>query len=117
MDNRVIIQKWIQEDRENRLGTRMEQLREKRQIVGDLLDVRRVLFQWERIYYRVLELEEYFNEANPGDGVIRQGMTFRTFFSQIGAERSTLDARMQEVRYINKLYALRNEGRSPLDMF
>jgi len=117
MDNRAIIQKWIQEDRENRLGTRMEQLREKRQIVGDLLDVRRVLFQWERIYYRVLELEEYFYETNPGAGVISQGMTFRSFFSQIGAERTTLDARMQEVRYINKLYALRNEGRSPLDMF
>lgn len=116
MSNRTVIQKWIREDQENRVGTTIEQLREKRQIAGALLDIRRVLFFFERIYYRVLELEEYFGQGF-GDGVIDGNLTISGFFREVQAEQDLFEQRMQEIRYVNKLYALRNDGRGPLDLF
>ena len=116
MRNRAVIQKWIQEDQENRVGTTIEQLREKRQIAGALLNIRRVLFFFERIYFRVLELEEYFGQGF-GDGVIEGNLTISGFFREVRAERDLFEQRMQEIRYINKLFALRNDGRGPFDLF
>ncbi|WP_162180221.1 FecR family protein [Spirochaeta lutea] len=115
MQNRSIIQKWIQEDRAGTLGSTMDQMREKRQVVGSLLAMRRVLAQWERVYYRVVELRDYL-QGN-GGVVIRRGMSATQFYRQVQEEQELLAGRMQEVRYILKLYAKRNEGRSPVDVF
>lgn len=117
MSNRALIQKWIQEDQQNRIGSTIEILREKRQIIGALLDVRRVLVQWERVYFRVLELQEYFDSGETGDGVLSSGQTYSQFFRQLNGEKASLATRMQEIRYIIKLYALRNNGSTPLDAF
>lgn len=116
MSHRSVIQKWIREDNAGYLGSSAEQLREKRQIVGSLLDVRRVLIQWERIYYRVHELRDYYQQGY-GEGTIGTTLTFRAFFQEMDAERDLLASRMQEIRYVLKLYALRNNGQSPLAVF
>jgi len=116
MRNRGVIQKWIQEDRENRVGSAMEQLREKRQVAGALLNMRQVLFFFERIYFRVLELEEYYAQGF-GDGILEGNLTMGGFFREVRAEQALFEERMLEIRYINKLFALRNNGRGPLDLF
>jgi hypothetical protein len=116
MRNRDVIESWIQEDRRGEIGGTATRLRQKRQLVGALLRLRAVLFMYERVYYRIVDLYGLFQEGI-GSGTITQGLDAARFFRQFRDEQSTFAQRMIEVRYILKLYALRNEGRSPLDIF
>ncbi len=115
LENRDVLDKWMQEDRRGIVGSRMEQLREKRELIGDLLGIRRVLFVFERVYYRLLELE-----ANLPPGVagrpLAGGRTVGDFLSELRRDRRVLGERMQTVRYIFRLYAERNEGTVPTEI-
>jgi hypothetical protein len=111
---RQVLQKWYDEDRRGQLGGNMEILREKRRIIGHLLELRRVLFVFERVHFRLSELEEYYRQGY-GEGTLEGSLTSRAFFQALDRDRAVLERRMAEVRYITKLYARRNQGVFPTE--
>jgi hypothetical protein len=109
-----ILQKWYDEDRRGQVGGNMEILREKRRLIRNLLELRKVLFVFERVHFRLAELEEYYRQGY-GEGTLDGSLTSRAFFQALDRDRDVLERRMAEVRYVTKLYARRNQGVFPTD--
>ena len=116
LSEQVLLNKWINEDRTRTMGGRMEILREKKAVIGYLLEIRKVLFIFERIYFRLAELETYYRQGY-GRGQIRPGLSSAEFFQAFARDRTELGEQMARVRYFVKLYAKRNEGAFPLGGF
>jgi len=114
--NARILRKWYEEDRRGQVGGRMESLREKKEIIGELLELRKILYIFERVYFRLIELEGYYREGY-GRGQIEPGLSSAAFFNRFNREKQELGERMAELRYITKLYAKRNDGNFPTDLF
>ncbi len=112
----AILSKWSQEDRAGKVGTRIELMREKKEIIGSLLKLRGTLFRFERIYYRLTELKEYFDQGY-GRGRLADGTTSEDFFKRMERERGALEVKMAHVRHVAKQYALRNDGEVPTGAF
>ena len=111
---RQVLQKWYDEDRRGQVGGNMEILREKRRIIGSLLELRKSLFVLERVHYRLSELEQYYRQGY-GEGTLEGSLTSRAFFQALDRDREVLERRMAEVRYVTKLYAKRNQGAFPTE--
>jgi len=109
-----ILDKWFREDRAGRIGAMSEVLREKRLIVGPLLHLRKSSFLFEKVYYRLVELREYYKQ-----GMIRgdlgNGMTAEQFFRRFDNEAVDLEEKMNVFRHTLKLFAKRNDGVSIID--
>jgi len=114
--NTQILRKWYEEDRHGRMGGRMESMREKKELIGELLELRKILYMFERVYFRLIELEGYYREGY-GRGQIEQGLSSAAFFNRFNREKRELGEKMAELRYITKLYAKRNNGNFPTDLF
>ncbi len=112
----AILDKWASEDNENRLGSKIQILREKKQIIGNLFRIRRVLFLFERVYHRLSELHRYFEEGY-GAGEVSPGLSTAEFFRGFLSQRQDLSNKVRKVRYIMKLYAKRNGGSFPTSQF
>jgi hypothetical protein len=108
---RDTLDKWFREDARNAMGGQTEIMREKKELVGPLLNLRRVSFLFERVYFRLLELEEYHRQGF-GTGALGNGMTAEQFFRRLRNEGPDLQERMNLARYSMKLYAKRNGGTS-----
>jgi hypothetical protein len=111
---RQVLAKWYDEDRRGQVGGNMEILREKRRIIRHLLELRKVLFVFERVHFRLTELEGYYRQGY-GEGTLQGSLTSRAFFQALERDREVLERRMAEVRYVTKLYARRNQGVFPTD--
>ena len=111
---RQVLQKWYDEDRRGQVGGNMEILREKRRLIGHLLELRKVLFLFERVYFRLSELQEYYRQGY-GEGTLESGLTSRAFFQAFDRDRAVLERQMAEVRYATKLFAKRNQGAFPTE--
>jgi len=111
---RQVLQKWYDEDRRGQPGANMDILREKRRIIGHLLELRKVLFLFERVYFRLNELQEYYRQGY-GEGTLEGSLTSRAFFLSLDRDRRVLERQMAEVRYVTKLYAKRNQGIFPTE--
>ncbi len=109
-----ILDKWFREDRAGKMGTMSEVLREKRSLVGPLLNLRKSSFLFEKVYYRLLDLREYYKK-----GMIRgdlgNGMTAEQFFQRFDNEAVDLEEKMNVFRHTLKLFAKRNDGVSIID--
>ena len=114
--NTQILRKWYDEDRRGQIGGRMESLREKKELIGELLELRKILYMFERVYFRLIELEGYYREGY-GRGQIEPGLSSAAFFNRFNREKRELGEKMAELRYITKLYAKRNDGNFPTDLF
>jgi hypothetical protein len=114
-DNRQVLRKWYEEDRQGRIGGRMDSIREKKALIGELLELRKILYLFERTYFRLIELEEYYRQGY-GRGQIEPGLSSAAFFNRFNQDRQELGDRMAELRYITKLYAKRNNGNFPTDL-
>lgn len=112
----TLLRKWYAEDREGRIGGTMESLREKKRLIGPLLELRKVLYLFERTYFRLVQLEVYYRQGY-GRGQIEPSLSAEAFFRRFDGERQELARKMAEVRYITKLYARRNDGEFPTDLF
>ena len=115
MGNTAVLAKWAREERSGTVGSPMEVMREKRAVVGDLLRLRKTLFLFERVYFRLVELERYYNEGL-GRGDLRPGLSAAQFWGRFAAERRELAARMGRVRAVVRMYARRNDGRLPVEL-
>jgi hypothetical protein len=111
-----ILRKWYREDRRGEIGGRMEAMREKKELIGELLELRKVSYIFERVYFRLIELEGYYRQGY-GRGEIEPGLSSAAFFNRFDREKQQLGEQMAEVRYITKLYAERNNGNFPTDLF
>ena len=114
--NSQVLGKWYEEDRKGQIGSRMELMREKKQLIGELFELRKVLYIFERVYFRLAELEDYFRQGY-GAGQVQPGLSTGAFFGRFDEERKDLDGKMVGVRYIIKLYSKRNNGVFPTDLF
>jgi len=112
----AIIDKWINEHRQGQTGARQESLREKRAIIGPLMNLRRNLFLFERIYYRLVEIRDYLDNAALNSS-LGSGQTLRSFYAQLDNEGPGLRQKMGRIRFVAKLYALRNDGELPIPGF
>jgi hypothetical protein len=108
--------KWIREDsagmvpRANDPAT----LREKRELIGKIQEVRKILFIFERIYYRIDQLEGIVLGTPLERVELKKGLSAGDFLRRFRAEASALERRVATFRYAERLYALRNEGSSGL---
>jgi hypothetical protein len=112
MRNGDVLAKWVREDRQGRIGSLLEIMREKRAVVGSLFRLRRTLFLFERVYFRLAELEGYYNQG-VGRGDLRPGLSAAQFWARVESDRRDLAAKLARVRYVIKLYAERNDGQFP----
>jgi len=113
---RAVLRKWFDEDRQDRPGGTMDSLREKKRLIAPLLELRKVLYLFERTYFRLVELEQYYRQGY-GRGQIEANLSAEAFFDRFDREREDLGRKMAEIRYITKLYARRNNGEFPTDLF
>ncbi len=116
MKQQTILNKWAQEDTAGKPGGKMDAMKEKKAVVGALFKLRKTAFRFERIYYRLLELREYYDQGY-GKGNVDAGMSVDQFFKRMDAERKELERKMNKIRQIARQYADRNEGRAPTGAF
>ena len=91
-------------------------LREKKEIAGYLLNIRKVLFIFERIYYRVDEISDVIAGTPNEKRQIKPGLTAADFLKQVKADRDKLADEVARYRYIEALYIERNpDGRRLLE--
>jgi hypothetical protein len=107
-----VLSKWIREDV---MGSRITPndpavMREKREMIGPIMDVRKILFIFERIYYRILELEGIIAGTSLERTVLRPGLTAADFLRHVKQDAPGLERRMFLFRYAERLYELRNTG-------
>jgi len=78
------------------------------------LNLRKSSFLFEKVYYRLVELREYYKQ-----GMIRgdlgNGMTAEQFFRRFDNEAVDLEEKMNVFRHTLKLFAKRNDGVSIID--
>jgi len=109
------IDRWKEEDRAGRIGTRQEIMAQLKEIGGALKRLRATLVLFERIYARLLELKEYHDQGY-GRGTIRYGLASETttqFFARLERDRGELERKMARIRLVARMFAARNEGRLP----
>jgi FecR protein len=102
--------KWAEEDR---TGTKINPLnpavmREKKEIAGYLLNIKKILFVFERVYYRVDEISDAIAGTADERRDIRPGQTAGDFIQSVRAEREKLAAEVARYRYIEELFRQRD---------
>ncbi len=107
-----ILSKWIREDSAGVVpsSTDPATLREKKAIMKDILANRKVLFIFERVYYRIMELDPLVMGTSLERAELRPGYTAGDFVRKVRADASGLEKRVFLFRYAEKLYELRNAG-------
>ena len=107
-----ILSKWIREDAAGLVPSANDPttLKEKKAIMGDILETRKVLFIFERIYYRITQLDQIIMGTTLERTEIRKGLTAGDFIRKVRADAAGLERRVFLFRYAEKLYELRNTG-------
>lgn len=90
-------------------------MKQKAAIVKKLMAVRQVLFFFERIYYRLDEVQSYV-PATALKTRLFNGQTVQDFMRQVASEKSELERRTAEYRFALVLYAQRNDGKEPVSL-
>jgi hypothetical protein len=109
MAKRDILERWAEENREGTIGSRIQIMRDLKEINEHVFNIRVLLFLFERYYFRLLELESYFREGY-GAGQIEPGLTAAAFFARFNREKGELAEKMAKVRFIMKLRDKRSES-------
>lgn len=108
------INKWTRETTAGTMAPRIELLKEKKLVITHLMAMKKASYVLERIYYRLAELKE-FVDSGEVKGEIRRGYTYADFYKQFAVDKLNLQNKLGFVRYVMKLYAVRNEGSVPTD--
>ncbi|HUW70591.1 MAG TPA: FecR family protein [bacterium] len=107
-----VLSKWIKEDSMGLQPSSNDPttLKEKKAISGDILATRKVLFIFERIYYRINQLDSLVMGTTLERSELRPGYTAGDFIRKVRSDAPLLEKRMFLFRYAEKLYELRNAG-------
>jgi len=114
LQKKSIIDKWMEQDKQGQAPQTGEVLQEKRQIIGTLFKAKAALVIFERVYFRLLELEYYFSQGY-GSGDVKPGLSIKQFFTQLEAKKAEIERAIATIKFVMKLYALRNGGYFPVD--
>jgi len=107
-----VLSKWIREDaaglapRSNDPST----MREKKEMLKPIMDIKKILFVFERIYYRIDQLDSVITGTTLENIAVKKGVTAGDFLKRLKSESALLERRVALFRYAETLYALRNEG-------
>ncbi len=107
-----VLSKWIREDAAGLVPSSNDPntLKEKKAISGDIMATRKVLFIFERLYYRIDQLDHVVMGTTLERMEIRAGYTAGDFIRRIRTDGPGLEKRVFLFRYAEKLYELRNAG-------
>lgn len=107
-----ILAKWLREDAAGLVprSTDATTLREKRDMAPKILELRKILFIFERIYYRIDQIEALILGTPLERAELRPGLSAGDFLRSFRSEAPALARRMALFRQAERLYALRNEG-------
>lgn len=87
-------------------------MNQKSQVAPKLMKVRRVLFFFERVYWRLNEIQSI-----AGSDVMRKnlpsGGRVSDLYAEIASDKAELEKKTAAYRFALRLYAERNEGREP----
>jgi hypothetical protein len=102
--------KWAEEDRTGAKVNPLDPavLREKKEIAGYLLSIKKVLFIFERVYYRMDEIYAAIAGTAAEKKEVRPGLTAGDFLKAVKAERDKLASMVARYRYIEQLYRERS---------
>ncbi len=102
--------KWAEEDRTGAKINSMDPaaLRENKEIAGYLFNIRKVLFIFERVYYRMDEISDLIAGTPDEKREIRPGQTAGDFLASVKADRDKIAGEVARYRYIEALYQQRN---------
>ena len=114
-EHRDIIDTWVAEDRRGELGSRIDQIRQKRRIIGSIIEIRRAASFFHRLFYRLRSLASM--PDLPLSAEVAEDLTLGEFFSQLRNEARLIEERLNSYRQLLVLYARRNDGVTPLDSF
>ena len=109
MEQKDILNRWAREDAEGEIGSRIQNMKDLKEINPHILKLRGILVVFERVYFRLLELETYYLEGY-GRGTIQSGLTATAFFRRFEAEREGLKTAMAKYRYVLKLRNKRSDS-------
>ncbi len=102
---REILSKWDRRERRGERGTAREIMADKKEVIGPLKDMKIVMVQMEPVFFRLKELNGYYQQMG------RSRPELRRFAGQT----EQMEGKLDRVRYYFKLYARRNGGSFPLD--
>ncbi|GAB1431533.1 hypothetical protein MASR2M29_01580 [Spirochaetota bacterium] len=107
-----VLSKWIREDTAGLVPRSNDPavLNEKKAIMKDILETRKVLFIFERLYYRILEIEGIIAGTALEKALIKPGLSAGDFLKKVKADAPGLEKRVFLFRYAEKLYEQRNQG-------
>ncbi|MBN1411963.1 MAG: FecR domain-containing protein [Spirochaetales bacterium] len=109
-----ILDKWMKEDKEGKIGSNIDVMKEKKGVISHLMKIQKSLFWMQRIYYRLKKIEKYHDQGF-GVGEIKPGLSTKEFFNSLN--KSNFEAKLSKILFVHKLYAKRNKGSTPLDAF
>jgi hypothetical protein len=114
MRQQRVLSKWQSEDRAGRIGSLAEVNREKKDILRHLKALRLVQRAFEPVYARLVELKSYHDQGF-GRGTVDGGETTTVFFQRLEREKRQMQRKLALVRWVLKMYALRNDGSVPTE--
>jgi hypothetical protein len=117
LGQKSVLDKWYREDARNQVGSTMETMKEKSALAAPLLNIKKVIFLFEPVYYRLLELSDLHRQGYGKGSIGNTNTTTDAFFRRLSNESVELKERMANIRYILKLYAKRNAEGSLTDDF
>ena len=102
--------KWAEQDRTGEKINPLDpaSMRESKEVAGYLFKIKKVLFIFERVYYRADELADAIAGTPDEKREIRPGQTAGDFIRSVRADSERLAAQVARYRYIENLYAQRN---------
>jgi len=90
-------------------------MKQKSSLAPKLMAMRRVMFLFERVYYRLDEVRSYL-----GDDALKarlsSGKTVYEFYRELTGERAELERKSADYRFVLRLYAERNEATEPVSL-
>lgn len=107
-----VLSKWLREDADGLVpsSNSIEVLQEKKAIMPHIMNVQKVLFFFERIYYRLLELQDIVSGTSTERSELRPGLTVADFLRRLKADGPVLERKVNLFRQAEYLYGLRNQG-------
>lgn len=91
----------------------VKNMAEKSRVAPKLMAVRRVLFLFERVYYRLDEVRSLVPASAAGQA-LPNGETVSAFLARVGRELPALERRTAAYRQALRLFAERNDGGVPV---
>jgi hypothetical protein len=116
LQSNAALKAWIDDDRRGRKISLRDPalIRQKKDILDTLKDLRHDLFLFERVYSRMDEIREAVQGTDIEARELRRGFTVGDFFRRFEGEKTVLDKQIGVFHYAQRLFMQRDDGSSGL---